>query len=180
MENKLTLEHLAIAFANNQKVLYFDDERELQQICKIVELREDEMTISNGEYQYDVSFDDVKLVALPLSDLTKEIEVDGGKIVPIVQLLKKISLCDLSNCKFEYGFDDNEYWVNAYVNDSYSKLCDSLIFDGNIFNVLNNDEGYSLLNPQHEALDVLSKYHFDWKYNLIPKGLAIDINNLKE
>ena len=39
---KLELKHLTIAFTNNWKVTYFDDERELNQVCNIVELREDE------------------------------------------------------------------------------------------------------------------------------------------
>lgn len=54
----------------------------MNQICRIVELRLDELTISNGEYQYDVLFQDVKLIARPLSDLTKEIEHNGEKFVP--------------------------------------------------------------------------------------------------
>ena len=69
---KLELKHLALAFANNYKVTYFDDERELNQVCNIVELREDECTISNGEYEYDVKFDDIKLLCFPLSALTKD------------------------------------------------------------------------------------------------------------
>lgn len=76
---KLSLKGLAIAFANNQKVLYFDDERGLNQICRIVELQEEEMTISNGEYQYDVKFDDIKIIVRPFSDLTKAIETDTYK-----------------------------------------------------------------------------------------------------
>ena len=69
---KLEFKHLAIAFTNNWKVTYFDDERELNQVCNIVELREDECTISNGEYEYDVKFDDIKLLCFPISSLTKE------------------------------------------------------------------------------------------------------------
>jgi hypothetical protein len=75
-QTAVELKDLAIAFFNNQKVLYFDDERELNQICRIVELREEEMTISNGEYQYDVEFDDIKIIVKPLSDLTKAFETD--------------------------------------------------------------------------------------------------------
>jgi len=74
---ELKLEHLAIAMVNNMLLQYFDDERELlHNDCKIVELREEEMTIANSEYQYDVKFDDVKIIARPLSDLTKEIEFE--------------------------------------------------------------------------------------------------------
>ena len=58
----LTLKDLAIAFANNQKVSYFDDERELNQICRIFKLTEDSVSITNGEYQYDdLSFDKVDI-----------------------------------------------------------------------------------------------------------------------
>jgi len=80
---ELKLEHLAIAMVNNMLLQYFDDERELlHNDCKIVELREEEMTIANSEYQYDVKFYDVNIIARPLSDLTKEIEVNGEKFVP--------------------------------------------------------------------------------------------------
>ncbi len=83
---KLEIKHLAIAFTNNWKVTYFDDERELNQVCNIVELREDECTISNGEYEYDVKFDDIKLLCFPISSLTKEITVNGKTFVPIDEL----------------------------------------------------------------------------------------------
>ena len=66
------------------KLKYFDDEREiLHNDCKIVEFREDEMTIANNEYQYDVKFDDVKPIMFSLEDLTKEIAVNGKIFVPI-------------------------------------------------------------------------------------------------
>lgn len=69
----LTLEHLSMAMNNYFLLQYFDDEREiLHNDCKIVELREEEMTIANGEYQYDVKFDDVKLIIRPISDLRKD------------------------------------------------------------------------------------------------------------
>ena len=87
---KLELKHLTIAFANNWKVTYFDDERELNQVCNIVELREDECTISNGEYEYDVKFDDIKLLCFPISSLTKEITINGESFVPIDFINKNI------------------------------------------------------------------------------------------
>jgi hypothetical protein len=69
----LTLEHLSIAITNNILVQFFDDEREiLHNDCKIVSLREEEMTIANGEYEYEVSFDEVNLIVRPISDLRKD------------------------------------------------------------------------------------------------------------
>ncbi len=101
---KQKLKHLATALTNNQQILYFDDERELNQICRIVELREDGLTISNREYQYDVSFDDVKLISLPLSYLTKEIEHNGEKFVPYKYLKENY----LSYNKYNYNWFKNK------------------------------------------------------------------------
>ena len=86
---KLELKHLAIAFANKYKVTYFDDERELNQVCNVVELREDECTISNREYEYDIKFDDIKLLCFPLSALTKEITINGETFNPYDKINKK-------------------------------------------------------------------------------------------
>ena len=84
----LELKHLAIAMANGQEVEYFDDERVILHMdLKIVELRDNDMTIANGEYQYDVSFDDVRLVCRPPSQLTQEIEHNGEKFVPCRKMI---------------------------------------------------------------------------------------------
>jgi len=81
---KLKINELAIAFANGYNIQYFDDEREiLHNDCKIVELRQEEMTIANGEYEYEVDFDDVKILARPLSDLTKENLVDFYQLTSV-------------------------------------------------------------------------------------------------
>ena len=74
----LTLEHLSMAMTYNYSLQYFDDERELlHNDCKIVELREDEMTIANGEYQYDVNFDDIKLIVRPLKSISFSKSING-------------------------------------------------------------------------------------------------------
>ena len=71
------------------KLQYFDDEREiLHNDCKMVEFREDEMTIANNEYQYDVKFYDVKPILFSLEDLTKEITIGGEIFVPLHELFK--------------------------------------------------------------------------------------------
>jgi hypothetical protein len=62
MKNILKFKDLAIAFANNQKVTYYDDERELNQTCRIFALTEDSVSITNGMYQYDnLPFDKVDI-----------------------------------------------------------------------------------------------------------------------
>ena len=72
------------------KLQYFDDEREiLHNDCKIVEFREDEMTIANNEYQYDVEFYDVKPILFSLEDLTKEITINGETFIPLHKILEE-------------------------------------------------------------------------------------------
>ena len=119
----------------------------------------------------------IKPILRPLSDLTKEIDHNGEKFVPLIYIIKKISLFDLSDCIFEYDEDYDEDGI--YVNAVYEgRVIDSITFDGNMFRCMNNDGSFDFYNPQHLALDLLSELHFDWKYRLIDQGLAIDINTL--
>lgn len=159
----LELKHLAIAFANNQKVLYYDDERELNQICRIVELREDELTISNGEYQYDVDFNDVRLILHLLSDLTKEIKVNGDEFVPISCLLK-----------IEFSTQDKKgKYSEIHINtDGYP--CAMFKYQaGRSITIYTN----FILNEKYWIIEKLLEWHFD-VFGLIEQGLAIDINTL--
>ena len=150
---KLTLKHLAIAMTYNYSLHYFDDERELlHNDCKIVELREDEMTIANGEYQYDVKFDDVKLLAKPLSDLTKHCEDLG--FVPSEwfekNFNKSISFYNPINLDIPLQID--------IETENYSQTID--LFDG-----------YLIVQKLYE-----------WKFDihgLIENVLAIDINTIE-
>jgi len=144
----LKLEHLAIAFANKQKVLYYDDERVLNQVCNIVELREEEMTISNGEYQYDVSFDEVKLVLKQLSDLINNI-LDDGNDENYKLSCELEELLNTNNCS---------HFLKALIENKY------YVVDVRLWN----------------DIEVwFNKNHFDWKYNLIQDGLAVDKNTIE-
>ena len=141
---KLELKHLAIAFANNWKVTYFDDERELNQVCNIVELREDECTISNGEYEYDVKFDDIKLLCFPLSTLTKEITVNGETFVPI-----------------------------DFINKNIRKVVDIYLVVGEINIDIETDNYSQIINliDGYEIMQKLIEWKFD-VFRLIELGLA--------
>jgi len=132
-----TLEHLSIAMSNNMFLLYFDDERELlHNNCKIVELREDEMTISNGEYQYDVEFNDVQLLLKPISYLRKDEHFDA-----YMDLCESL---DMVNC--------------AYLLEALEK---GLYYAIDI-------QKYYIIEQ------FMNKNHFDWRFNLIEKELAIE------
>lgn len=170
---KLEIKHLAIAFTNNWKVTYFDDERELNQVCNIVELREDECTISNGEYEYDVKFDDIKLLCFPISSLTKEITINDERFVPIKNLFELhhcgMRLEERLKC-FSFNKNKIEYdYFNCAITDGESMFGYSN-YGG--FQAIDIDEyrNYTVINQ----LELLMKL-FEWKidvFGLIELGLA--------
>lgn len=89
-----------------------------------------------------------KLILRPLSDLTKEIEVNGEKFIPESTLFRLFG--DMTQFQIlEKGFYSLNY-------------------------------GYYLKIEQlpHNIVSQLLEWHFDI-YGLIEKGLAIDINTLK-
>lgn len=157
--DKLTINELAIALVNGQKICHFDDERELNQICKIVELREEEMTIANGEYQYDVKFDDVKILLHDLSSLT-EYREDLG-FVPIVRL----SGLDSLKGKITYGYEHRMYWVKLQIEKSSEFVCKTFPSDVN--------------SMEFWVIQQLYHWHIDL-HNLIDRNLAINIKTLKK
>lgn len=113
--NKLTLEHLAPYLPYGLKV-QFDYKR----IDKIIEKRIatinlidsvwDRCNINNGSISYDlIYFDEIKPILRPLSDLTKEIEVNGEKFVPIEVLKHRYDFIYSSLNK--YNLDKWEFRV---------------------------------------------------------------------
>lgn len=140
----LKLEHLVTAIQYRQKLQYFDDERGLNQICEIVVLRYEEMTISNNEYQYDVELNDVKPILRHLSSLIDNILDDNND----ANYRLNCELADLLNT------NDCSHFVKSLIENKYYAVDVRLLND--IENWLNEN-------------------HFDWKYNLIDKNLAIAV-----
>ena len=120
------------------KLQYFDDEREiLHNDCKIVGFREDEMTIANNEYQYDVKFYDVKPILFSLEDLTREITIGGETFVPFDELIK-IKNVRLRVEKYENG-DKKLLNINTFsfsLFDFEYKIIEKLLeWKFNVFNI---------------------------------------------
>lgn len=120
-----------------------------------------------------------KPILRPFSDLTKEIEINGEKFIPIVELAK---ICDESfqhdkdvktkgkihGCKY---LDKNDIVnVLAYHEDIMTFGLHSNGSLGKQFHVAPN---------QYTMFQKLFEWHFD-VFGLIEKGLAIDINSLKD
>ena len=110
---------------------------------------------TNPELSCSVNFKEVKPILHPLSDLTKEIEVNGEKITPLLKLARKLF--------------DNE-------PESFDSMSSCILWvDEMIINQVQKPKGYD--NILHWAFQDLIKWHFD-VFGLIGKGLAIDINTL--
>lgn len=106
-------------------------------------------TINEPYLRYrDVTFsmDQIIPYKRPISDLTKEIEVDGEKFVPIT----------IVNLMYEVE-NRNNFPLSMYIDASWV---------------------YSVKMLPCDLVEKLLEWHFDI-YNLIPNGLAIDINTLK-
>jgi len=115
-----------------------------------------------------------------LSDLTKEIEVNGEKFVPMVELAKIANL------------DITKYSLGEYNGDTYGILCDIKNDDDiDTHEVLGFDlisgfghhykpsKNFTIVNNQLQLWNKLFEWHFDI-FGLIQNNLAIDLNSLNK
>lgn len=110
----------------------------------------------------------------PLSDLTKEIGVNGEKFIPIVKLADKAGFLHGKDYKIvDYGFGFSDYVSWDFFRYDYENK--NFYFD-----IGNNYDGSkdSRVENSFELVNILLEWHFDI-YSLIPNNLAIDINTLK-
>lgn len=126
----------------------------------------------------------------PLSDLTKQMKINGQKFVPIIELAKiadchfkvipevdKVVSFEEDFCKIiQVWYKDKTYssFELAYGIEEHSSFPDDN--DGITLALLN--DGYNLM-----CLNVYSIYQklFEWHFDvfrLIERGLAIDVNNI--
>ena len=91
---------------------------------------------------------DIKPLLRPLSDLTKEIEHNGERFVPINKILREIGYGYTLEC-----YNQDKAWI---LNDGYRALGEF----------------------PYRKIKFLFELHFD-VFGLIPKNLAIDINQIK-
>ncbi len=118
---------------------------------------------------------DFKPILRPLSDLTKEIEVNGSKFVPIVELVKISdpffrTVKDILSKGVVHGIRYFDETSNCIVFN-YSR-------DTSSFTTFENDLKTTFITQkQLELFEKLYEWHFD-VHGLIESGLAIDINTL--
>jgi len=124
------------------------------------------------ENTFDLS--DIKLVLRPLSDLTKEILVNGKKIIPLIELAK-LSFKKWDHDCFSLAYENHVVFGTYYF--SYDKKEMSFDckrdYDGQKWD-------YNCYVPfQLELFNKLLEWHFD-VFELIKNNLAIDINTLNK
>jgi len=162
---KLTIEHLAPYLPYGLKVIveYYGIETMigLNKGCIITDVD-------------DCDFIGIKPILRNLSDLTKKIEVNGEKFVPINHLLDIHSKCNWSAS--DYLVISNgvgEWWTS--IKGGYS------IFgynEKNGFYQVTQNGVFNIVKNQIKLYQKLFSWHFD-VFNLIENGLAIDINTIK-
>lgn len=126
------------------------------------------------EYPY------TKPILRPLSDIAKEIEHNGEKFVPIIEIAKLYSSTnDVESIK---GAVTNFHYFKCYYGKSdYQILIINAGLRGWFSYYFNDDEpncGINIVN-EWEVRDKIFQWYFDI-FGLIPAGLAIDINTLNE
>lgn len=104
---KLTIEHLAAYLPYGLKCL--DLKTEPDSNIFTLESASIHRVVSDSEGNFDIGFEEIKPILRSLSDLTKEIEHNREKFVPIERLLKE------RECDAEYEFIEaiEDDWASA-------------------------------------------------------------------
>ena len=126
--------------------------------------------------------EDFKPILRPLSDLTKEIDHNGERFVPMMDLfmcINDIHMVDLNYGKLDYSdnnvtFGCDEGW-NYWICFSKPDIVLSYDITEQRFALMRDCEylDFNYIEMHDKLLDL----HFD-VFNLIPNNLAIDINTL--
>ncbi len=113
---------------------------------------------------YGVKLLHIKPILRPLSDITKEIEVNGEKFVPIVKLLK------LSYPKWFEEKKGSRYEYIGYDTDGYPRAW--VEYQATLSIMINTSD---ILNEKYWIIQKLYEWHFAID---IPQDLYIDINTI--
>jgi hypothetical protein len=105
-------------------------------------------------------YDSIKPILRPLSDLTKEIEINGEKFVPLVELAR---------IQYPQFGLKNKFWYEDYPN--FCSVCDYTAMNTRVWKK-------SIGHNEFRFIQKLYQWHFDI-FGLIDRGDAIDINTLK-
>lgn len=144
---KLELKHLAPYLPYGLKMEIQDFYNGKKEIARF--------TGSHIGFSWDENtFINCKPILRPLSDLNNEIEHNGERFIPLIEI----------------NTQSNEFGLTYYVDDLSDGLYLMVKQDKNIH--------INYLVIPMEVMNLLFEWHFD-VFGLIEQGLAIDINTLK-
>ena len=149
MESKLELKHFAGYLPYGLKVQYISAEgwEDDGFTCRYKTEIEKIDGVRNGWILYlgcgGSEFKDIKPILRPLSDLTKEIEVNGEKFVPIV----KLSPYGYKKGTLFYRYEHKKYYTKLKLKNSNEYVCHTIPSDI-------NSVDYFTIQKLHE-------WHFD-------------------
>ena len=116
-------------------------------------------------------FENCKLILRPLSDLTKEIEHNGEKFVPIIELclMREIMSKSTNRNIFTVGIEHGDKYVAHFHNHVFFLDAEFMSF--------HSDTNQSC-DHQYEMFEKL----FEWHFNVfdLPKHLWINKNSLTQ
>lgn len=120
---------------------------------------------SNFPNKWNADFNS-KIILRPMEDMSKEIVINGKKLVPLVELLKiKYSAWYQKKADTRYQeieFDNISAWFSFMATFEVKVM----FFTDDIFSY-----------PEFWIMEKLNEWHFDYN-GLIKQGLAVDINTL--
>ena len=151
---KLEIKHLSAYLPYGLKVKWGADTANLVGLVR-------DAVILNGEFwmsSQKTSIDNIKPILRPLSDLTKEIEVNGEKFVPSKEFEKLyLNDCKWGNNSIGFGIIGKSGFMTnlCFMNNEIIGECPLAIYE------------------------LLIKWHFDI-FGLLDANLAIDINSLNK
>lgn len=171
----LNLKEACIALSYDIPVRYLDEKEGIWYTTQISEIRKGYCTLKEG---FDVEFYELNLVLRPVSDVVKEITVDGNTFVPALLIAERIHQAGI-NFKISdpRRTDFKDY---TYVEFEVKEPVDhSLRFLGY---EKYNRSSFPFHKPEflgYNIWDQMVSWHFDWN-DLIKRRKAISIHDLKE
>ena len=163
----IDLKHIAPYLPYGLKITFEGDDCTHEVVGLSIASKGVELISPFGDYGR-ADIEDCKLILRPLSDLTKEIEHNGERFIPIMRIFGG----DTYDHDYKYEISIVEKPIVGKRIEISVKGLGSPVISFSVSNILNNPLYYSQWKE-------LIEWHFDIN-SLIEKGLAIDINELNK
>jgi hypothetical protein len=186
MKLELNIKHLAPYLPYGVKINQHREDINSNYQSELVKLSADKLKVISERFPYteELAYYEAKPILRNLSDITKEIEVNGEMFIPIIELAK-IADCDTTDDECVFFNDGKTFGVRFNIeNDDDSYTHEVFAFDDyNTFGKhkrrhKNDNNGTIFHCPnQYKIYQKLFEWHFD-VFDLLSHNLAIDINTL--